>query len=192
MKKTMTMLSSAMVLLLLLSSLTLAGEKEEAKKELEKMNKVMKFSKSVVIPLMNCFAQHQPHLQFLNGEYPDRGTTHVNAMDSCLTKFDKECSTSPELEQIRAKVYQLTEQDVKLGRRYIDSWKEYNALREKFNQKKKDKAAKEAAAKKKEEIEATKQMLYKHATEFKKAREAFSTYNKAFNKKYVEVRKAAK
>ncbi|RJO65816.1 MAG: hypothetical protein C4523_15245 [Myxococcales bacterium] len=162
------------------------SEKEKAKAQLAEMDKTMAFVKSTIIPLINCYAQHQPHLQFLDGAFPDKGREHVTAMDYCTSAYPDQLASEPKLMDLKSRASSLLKTDTDLGRQYIDAWDEYNRLAGDPSKKLKP-AEQQMAATQKAKLEQMKQELYQHASQFKDIQTEYKTFNTEFVNKYKEL-----
>ncbi len=180
-------------LLLLTAAMAFAGEREDAKAELARLEKVKEYTKNSIIPLINCYASHQPQLQFLNGDFPNAGREHVSKMDYCTTAYPEQVAGEPKLMQIKQKVIGLLQQDIQLGRQYIDGWDAYNALAAQYasKSKKKKEAIKAQMDEQKTKLESMKQELYKHATDFQETQKDYKAFQQDLIKRYVEARDKA-
>lgn len=176
------------VLLTFLCAGAWAGPREDNKAELEKMDKTKEFSKNTIIPLINCYAQNQPHLQFMDGDYPNKGREYISNMDLCTSKYP-DTGNDAKLLQIKNKVLNLLITDIQVGKSYCDAWENFNRSREELSKKPNDEGIKAKIKESEKKIDSLKQDLFKHALEFKKIQQEFMDFNKDFNKRYVKARK---
>ena len=167
--------------------------KAEAKKEADRLREVMEYTKKTVIPLINCYVNHQPHLQFLNGDYPNVGREHVTRMDYCSSAYPDRRPDEPKLTEFINRVIALLRQDVALGRQYCDAWETYNRTMAELRKEPKNKKSLEAQLDgQKKKIENMKQELYRHASEFQKIQKDYRAYQKDLMKRFAKARDMAK
>lgn len=160
------------------------ANQEQARAELEKLERVHAFAKDTVVPLLNCYIQNQPYLQTMYGDYPERGRERVRAMEACTQTHTGSVEDAPKLVEIRDRAILIMKRDIALGDRYCDTWTEFNRM----------KAAKERERNledRKREIEAMKQELFQNASEFAKVQAEFREWQSNFNQYFAQVRNMA-
>ncbi len=188
-KKSLVLLLA--VLLTLTASIAAAGEKEEAQEEMKRLEKVMAFSKSTLIPMINCFAQNQPRLQYLNEQNPNAGRDAITKLDYCSSAYPDSVEDS-EAMALKQRVSVLYSKDIQDGRKLVDIADEYYAIRAALQAaKKKDPEKIKQRDALKQKLETQKQGLYKDALEFQKIQKDFKTWSTGVTNAFVEARKKA-
>ncbi len=169
------------VLVVLPWATAIAGPVEDAKAELAKLEKEREFTKKTIVPLMNCFAKNQPHLQYMPGDKPQIGRKYLEKMEYCITAYPDMYPESPQLTLVKNQVIQLLRQGFEVGKGYVTDWESFNKARE-------EKKGTDVLEPLKATIESKKRQLYEQAASFAQIQKDFKKYHTDFNTKYVEVR----